>query len=986
MSKFISRCLSALLFAMLAASAGTAFGFTAPVKIGETLQGCRNNGTITFPISGPFICPDAAYTTGNLGKGWNELDLVPFRLTTSAGASGASTTYNIYIAADYQQGTLGYDVISVPVVNSAKSAASCSVSAGSQTIVTGVTGGTDVTAYRLLTITQAANTTCVFDWYQRLALGAAQFSGSNLQAYIFDQVGLSGGKRTVPIPVNQILPQSLSKDMSATADSTVQWNLTKEADKTSLDFGDVCAANAPTSKVVTFTVKWIKVGTTAGGVTVITNIYAKNPAARTITVNVTDKIYKGTTQSELLDTANSGAVDVTANNTQLVLTHTVTLPSSAGNVGDYLNDVATATYIDKVNQIPVPGTTSATATAQIGQGVTTDASAAIADVESISGTALKYSVAQPSLGAFQPYPTPSDLAYAANTQTAGTVAWGLAGQTSSGQVDFVKTVYLLSKTLTTGTLTDTATLVTTDTKFTKIVGPIDVSISSSATVKLTISKTIPPILGTGETIKVKFTVTRSGDLNFSQEQTISFASGETTKSVDVTGPLVPDTYTVTENSATFFAVGDLVGVPSGLQPVGGNQQSKNLTAGGDGIFQPEECAGTISFTNAVPSAPASAQVQKITYPAIADDPNDPNYADINWTFTLTGPGYPNGVTKTVKAGAGFGAFQATLQEGTYYVTETTKTGWTLNSAAPEGAVTDKVCEFTVNFPQDIGNAFSCTFTNTKQGKAKVVKTVLGSPPSGTQAFTFQLRSGASLSSDGTVLESLVANANNGGLLSFSTLLVPGDTYQLCEVVAAGWTTTLGTFVPNSFNPNADNSVLCGNFTVVAGGTKTFTVDNSPPPGGRALTIGYWKNWASCKKSGGHQAPVLDQTMAKAEPTGIQVDSFYLHGSTATPNVAPDCAKAVSLLSKQNYSGKNMASDPLFNMTAQLVAAELNLTAGAYTCPQVAQAVFDANALLTKYGFTGTGYTGPLSATDATAANNLAKLLDDYNNDRPAACQ
>ena len=50
-----------------------------------------------------------------------------------------------------------------------------------------------------------------------------------------------------------------------------------------------------------------------------------------------------------------------------------------------------------------------------------------------------------------------------------------------------------------------------------------------------------------------------------------------------------------------------------------------------------------------------------------------------------------------------------------------------------------------------------------------------------------------------------------------------------------------------------------NFTVTAGETKTFTVDNTPPPGGRALTIGFWKNWAS--GSNGKQKPVLDQVLA-----------------------------------------------------------------------------------------------------------------------------
>src|SRR5438270_13736971 len=48
---------------------------------GITLEGCKITTLITLPnTDGKFICPDAAYTTGNLGKGWNELDLVPGRL------------------------------------------------------------------------------------------------------------------------------------------------------------------------------------------------------------------------------------------------------------------------------------------------------------------------------------------------------------------------------------------------------------------------------------------------------------------------------------------------------------------------------------------------------------------------------------------------------------------------------------------------------------------------------------------------------------------------------------------------------------------------------------------------------------------------------------------------------------------------------------------------------------------------------------------
>ena len=51
-----------------------------------------------LPDGGPFICPDEDYTTGNLGKTWNELDLVPYRITLQAGNSAPAN----------QQYTLGW--------------------------------------------------------------------------------------------------------------------------------------------------------------------------------------------------------------------------------------------------------------------------------------------------------------------------------------------------------------------------------------------------------------------------------------------------------------------------------------------------------------------------------------------------------------------------------------------------------------------------------------------------------------------------------------------------------------------------------------------------------------------------------------------------------------------------------------------------------------------------------------------------------------
>ena len=50
---------------------------------------------------------------------------------------------------------------------------------------------------------------------------------------------------------------------------------------------------------------------------------------------------------------------------------------------------------------------------------------------------------------------------------------------------------------------------------------------------------------------------------------------------------------------------------------------------------------------------------------------------------------------------------------------------------------------------------------------------------------------------------------------------------------------------------------------------SFSIDNIPPPGGDARTIGFWKNWTSCDGNG-NQDPVLYETLAAAGGTILEV--------------------------------------------------------------------------------------------------------------------
>jgi hypothetical protein len=90
-------------------------------------------------------------------------------------------------------------------------------------------------------------------------------------------------------------------------------------------------------------------------------------------------------------------------------------------------------------------------------------------------------------------------------------------------------------------------------------------------------------------------------------------------------------------------------------------------------------------------------------------------------------------------------------------------------------------------------------------------------------------------------------------------------------------------------------------------------------------------------------------------------------------------------------GTKRASDAIYNMTAQLLAAILNFEAQAGQCSAATNAILDGLELLDDLDFTGIGpyaestgkakKNGAGSATPAqrTEALQLGEILDDYNN-------
>jgi hypothetical protein len=258
-----------------------------------------------------------------------------------------------------------------------------------------------------------------------------------------------------------------------------------------------------------------------------------------------------------------------------------------------------------------------------------------------------------------------------------------------------------------------------------------------------------------------------------------------------------------------------------------------------------------------------------------------------------------------------------------------------------------------------------------------------------------------------MLETETANAGNSGAITFTTSLIPGQHYQMCENVLAGWNTNLPQplFAPGSGTPpnlpDNSNLLVCTDFTVTAGQTYPFTVNNIPPPtaGGRALTIGFWKSWASCAKNSGGQQPVLDRTLYAAGSGGIVISNasamfagYKLVDTSGNPNVATDCPPAVDLLNKSTIntcgsskSNLKESSNPGYNLAAQLLGAELNNIAGSGMCTAEMSALGQAQTLLGKYKFNGC-IIPKFSSADATTANGLAYTLDLYNNNLLSGCQ
>ena len=685
-------------------------GFTGPNPSSAysfDIEGCRLDtasegtyappGTLTCDSSASWPTGGDAYSDGNLGKQWQELDLVPHRFGSDSSGAAGPETFQVIIGADNivdddpSDLAIGYDRIVNFVINEQFSTpGACELELiGENSFGDFGIGGAIEQVVQVLEITQQPNTVCVFDWVQRLAITSSNIPGSSNRTYIV----AGTGAQSVPLP-SDIQPQALSKVMSGVEDSLVKWSIQKKADPVNVDFANTCDLQTANTRDVTITIDYIRGAAESSGVTTTSTVQVTNPSSREVLYDCSDDLYgvKTGEQNESLLGTETRAETVSPGMTSFDIEHVV-----SEGARSLRNELSCAL---KVEDVLNPGTFLEVGTLDaqfslpdddIGDGEVVNQQVVISDSENITGDGFSFSTTDPSgtPGSFSGY-TPGTVV---PTETAGPVLWTSDPQSATGQIVFTKTVSVERfKDNLSGTLSDTATLPLTDAA--DVMASASTNFTAGALVDLTIEKTIPNILQGTETIDCNFTVTDSNGVAASGSPVVLyFTAGDTFKSTTLTG-LAPDTYTVAEGSC------------GGLIPAGNSMQTVDLTLAG--ATSADACSATAAFINTIPGdGLAHAEVNKVTEPAGQEN---------GWGMTLSGPdGLSVGlitadsdpVAYEVFADSGTG-LELGLEEGSHTIVETVIPGWDKTAMSGD-------CSFIVDYPADFGKTFQCQFTNKQRG-------------------------------------------------------------------------------------------------------------------------------------------------------------------------------------------------------------------------------------------------------------------------------
>jgi len=677
-----------------------------------TNEGCNfDPGTTTYTNIATgndvvYVCDDASYTPGNLGKEWHELDLVPFRLTVDN--SGANGSIEFRVGGDFDASTtagpIGWDYVTNIILDEDATGGDYAACASATlTVSNPVKDDIGSHIYRELSLSGLSDgITCVYSYDLRLALGSSSRPGSSLHNYLADAGGESIGNKTVPLPVvDKEELQAIGKTMTAIQNGSRMWSVEKNASNKMVHFGNTCDVDNSLSQEVKIQVTWIKDVeiTPDGNVTVRTSIKATNTALRAIDINVTDILYSDIDLTNEIGRvvcekktlpANTNDIEV-CNNTFII---------SADLVGENktLYDEATATYTDPDIIPPLPiGTivnqTTATYFAIIeGSENNTDENATITDIESLTGQKLTYSVLSPSLGEF--------VGYTAPNETTNDIKWTSGIQEDSGTITFTKTLHIDESDRAnpvSGTLSDTAQLLGIDKIEVNSGNPLVITIDSDPKVLFTITKEMDTAIIPDGGLDFNFTITGNNMETIIKTIHVSQASSSVS-----TEPfwINQGDYMVTE-------------LPKDGYAVDGNS-TRNIEAFG--------CAHEEVFTNTL-ADPPGVEVKKVTKPA---------GSELKWTMQLWKDDLMIS-EKNVTTADDFVILTDDLQStaGHYTVREVQIEGWYEYMRSPSS------CEFDYD-PAADGNrsSYMCIITNAEYASINIIKEVLDGPNASEDDFSF----------------------------------------------------------------------------------------------------------------------------------------------------------------------------------------------------------------------------------------------------------
>ncbi|MBU3217875.1 DUF7507 domain-containing protein, partial [Clostridium estertheticum] len=266
----------------------------------------------------------------------------------------------------------------------------------------------------------------------------------------------------------------------------------------------------------------------------------------------------------------------------------------------------------------------------------------------------------------------------------------------------------------------------------------------------------------------------------------------------------------------------------------------------------------------------------------------------------------------------------------------------------------------------------------------------------------QLRQGAA-PIDGAFGLPAIETANNmvtnNGVVQFNKPLMPGI-YQLCQLVPNGYIPDyiLGAYGEEWFKPgyapNAGGTEpvvwVAVNFIVKSNGAINLQVRNrtmnsvkkikiNNQVGQMPLTLGYWRDHSSYKRSSYNQTPRMLYKTTQANKT-IIIGILPLPGGTTPNNAGTSEIYAYNIMNKFTINGKKkMFSDLCFNLAAQLLAYRLNHVHSALLSTVASYAADYAQAILVEENFDGNTHDNKLSNKVIANINYLTMVLDAYNN-------